>query len=76
MTIFHHVSVACPACGEVQIVEVKSSDQAVLCGDCGIGGIVNFHGNAENRKMVIVWGFNSDTRPMPQAEPISGKEKP
>ena len=68
MTIFHHVSVACPACGEVQIVEVKSSDQAVLCGDCGIGGIVNFHGNAENRKMVIVWGFGGETRPMPMSQ--------
>ena len=68
MTIFHHVSVACPACGEVQIVEVKSSDQAVLCGDCGIGGIVNFHGNAENRKMVLVWGFGGETRPMPMSQ--------
>ena len=64
MTTFHHVSIACPVCGEVQVIEVKS-DQAVLCGDCGIGGIVNFHGNAESRKMVIVWGFSSDARPMP-----------
>ena len=65
MTIIHHLSVACPLCGETQVIEVQSSDQAVICGDCGIGGIVNFHGNAENRKMVIVWGFVSDTRPMP-----------
>ena len=30
--------------------------------------IVNFHGSAENRKMVIVWGFVSDTRPMPKGK--------
>lgn len=64
MTTFHHVSIACPVCGEVQVIEVKS-DQDVLCGDCGIGGIVYFRGNAESRKMVIVWGFSSDARPMP-----------
>ena len=24
MITFHHVSIACPVCGEVQIIEVKS----------------------------------------------------
>lgn len=68
MITFHHVSIACPVCGEVQIIEVKSIDQVVLCDDCGIGGIVSFQGLAEIRKMVIVWGFSSDARPMPAQE--------
>ena len=68
MTIIHHLSVACPLCGESQVIEVQSSDQSVLCGDCGIAGIVNFHGNAENRKMVLVWGFGGETRPMPMSQ--------
>ena len=64
MTTFHHVSIACPACGEVQVIEVRDHDQAVSC-ECGIGGIVNFHGDAENRKMLLVFGFSPDERPMP-----------
>lgn len=51
MTIIHHLSVACPLCGETQVIEVQNSDQTVLCGDCGIAGIVNFHGSAESRRM-------------------------
>lgn len=31
MTIIHHLSVACPLCGETQVIEVQSSDQAVIC---------------------------------------------
>ena len=48
--------------------QVNTSDQVVLCDDCGIGGIVSFQGLAEIRKMVIVWGFSSDARPMPAQE--------
>lgn len=28
MTIIHHLSVACPLCGESQVIEVQSSDQS------------------------------------------------
>ena len=71
MTTFYHVSIACPVCGEVQVIEVRNQDQAVSC-ECGIGGIVNFRGDAESRKMVLVWGFNDDARPVPMP---SQKEK-
>ena len=53
MTVIHHVTIACPICGEVQTVAIQGHETKVPC-ECGAIGEVGRH-HTSKRVVLITW---------------------
>ena len=57
MITIHHITVACPVCGETQLVALaKNGEVKTTCDECGITGLIEHYVNKRTGQYTaVVW---------------------